>query len=273
MANLSQFQNKTLQAIEGEPMIAEHRPYLGMSKINHPCSRYLWYSFHWCYESHISGRLRRLFDRGHREEPEIVKELEKIGIQCYGDQDGITLAHGHAKGHRDGVALGVLEAPKTEHLLEFKTMNDKNFKKMKKEGVKISKPIYYGQMQIYMRKFNLTRSLFIVVNKNDDSLYIERVKLDKGFADDLERRAEFIVLSEIPPEKEFKSTWYECKWCNAYGICHGKIEVQENCRTCIAIDILPEGKWSCRTHDDLELSTDQQRKKCDHYSMTPCLRK
>jgi hypothetical protein len=272
MVILSQFKNKTLELLEGEPVESVHRPYLGMSKINHSCTRYLWYSFRWCYSNSFGGRQRRLFARGHREEPEIVKELEKIGIRCYDDQAGIVLAHGHGKGHIDGKCIGVPEAPLTEHLSEFKTMNDKNFKLMKKDHLEKSKPVYYGQCQIYMRKMKLTRTLFIAVNKNTDEMYIERVKLDKGFADDLERRAEFIVLSEDPPAKEFKPTWYECKWCDANSICHGKTQVQKNCRTCENVVLEQEGKWSCLAHV-IMLSTEQQRNPCKFYSMLHCLRK
>ena len=168
------------------------------------------------------------------------------------------------------MAMGVLEAPKTEHLLEIKTMNDKNFKKMKKDGVKISKPVYYAQQQIYMRKLKLTRAIFIAVNKNDDSIYIERVKLDKGFADDLERKAEYVVLQERPPEKQFEATWFECKFCDARTTCHGNEPVQKNCRTCEHVDLLNGGLWACNRTNQ-ELTTDEQRTPCKHYTMLPYL--
>ncbi len=264
MASLKKLKNKTLIAIEGEPVVAKHRPYLGCSKLGHSCARYLWYSFRWCYQSEHTGRQLRLFGRGHREEPSIIAELEKIGVHCYNDQEEIVMSFGHAKGHIDSRCIGVPEAPNTEHLAEFKTMNLKGFKTLKKDGVQKSKPIYYGQMQIYMRKLGLTRALFITVCKDNDEWYVERVKLDKGFADDMERKADSVILAEEPPEKEFPSTWYECKWCDAKGICHGTAPVQENCRTCVACNLLPEGKWECSRHV-LALATDQQRLKCGKY--------
>jgi len=272
MVDISQFRDKTLRAIEAKRKIVEPRPYLGMSSLGHSCPRYLWYSFRWCFSDILEPRMKRLFNRGHREEPEIIKVLMEIGIRCWGDQDEVVMAHGHCKGHRDGVCLGVLEAPKTEHLLEMKTMSDKYFKKITKEGVKVSKPIYHAQCQIYMRKFGLTRTLFIAVNKNTDAWYIERLKLDKGFADDLERKAESIILAEAPPEKPFKPTWYECKFCSANLICHYEKQVEKNCRTCNHCDLLPEGKWQC-SHHGIELSTSQQRMPCSKYSLLTPLRK
>lgn len=267
MAAIGSFINKTLTAIEGHTVETDHRPYLGMSKIGHSCNRYLWYSFRWAYKEELTPRQIRLFNRGHREEEQVVKMLESVGIECWGDQDEVVMAFGHCKGHRDGACRGVLEAPKTDHLLEIKTMNDKNYKDLvKSKEVRMAKPIYYAQTQIYMRRFCLTRALFVAVNKNDDSIYIERVKLDPGFADDLERKAESIILSEGPPEKQFHSSWYECKWCPARGICHLNVDPLKNCRTCSNIDILQNGGWECGLSGKT-LSTDDQRVGCDEYSI------
>lgn len=266
MVNLRNFKNTTASRLDELVGDGTPRPYLGMSQIGHSCDRYLWYSFRWCFKKQIDARLKRLFKRGHREEKEIVCELEQIGIKCYDDQAEVSMAFGYSKGHCDGKAIGVIEAPKTEHLLEFKTMSDKYFKMMIKQGVKVSKPIYYAQCQIYMYKLGLTRALFIVVNKNNDAYYIERVKLDKGFAEDLERKAEKIVLSETPPTKEFLPTWYECKFCDARSICHGNVEIEKTCRTCIHCDLIGEGKWTCK---GVEMTTAEQRVICSDYKMIP----
>ncbi len=266
MVQLSNFKNSTATKIEDNDQPTEMRPYLGMSKIGHSCERYLWYSFRWCYNKMLPARMVRLFNRGHLEEIRFINELERIGVRCYGDQTEVIMAHGHSKGHCDGMCIGVVEAPKTEHLLEFKTMADKYFKEVVKKGVKSSKPVYYAQTQIYMSKLKLTRALFGAVNKNDDSLYWERIKLDSGFADDLERKAERVVLSEIPPERPFKSTWFECRFCDAKSVCHENAEIYKTCRTCESMDILPEGQWSCSKYD-LTLVTAQQLVPCKFYKM------
>jgi hypothetical protein len=192
--------------------------------------------------------------------------LETAGIQFWGDQTEIVFCYGHGKGHCDGMCTGVIEAPKTVHLCEFKTLNDKGFKEMVKFGCESATPKYFSQCQIYMKFLNLTRTLFIVVNKNDDNIYMERIKYDKNKADKLVRKAESIILSEGIPDKPFKPTWYECRFCDAATICHGDSEPEVNCRTCQFIDIENEGKWSC-SHYGLELSTEQQRMgdKCKSY--------
>lgn len=264
-------QNTTAAKLDELTKDAELRPYLGMSKLGHSCERYLWYSFRWCYHREISARMKRLFKRGHREEPAMIYELEQIGIRVWGDQTEITMAHGHSKGHNDGICLGVIEAPATNHLFEAKTMSDKYFKQTKKDGVQKTKPVYYAQMQIYMHKLSLTRALFMAVNKNDDEYYLERVKYDEGFANDLERKAERIIISEEPPDKAFSPTWFECKFCDARNVCHKGLTPHVTCRSCRYCDILPEGKWSCQMYDDLLLHTEQQKMACDKYELLNCL--
>jgi hypothetical protein len=265
MVDISKSLNKTYVEIENGSKINKLRPYLGMSELGHSCARYLWYTFRWCYKGReLDRRTQRLLKRGQREEEVIINELKRIGILCWGDQDEVTMAHGHCKGHRDGVCIGVKEAPKTEHILEIKTMSEKYFKDVQKKGIQISKPTYYAQAQIYMYKFKLTRTLFICVNKNNDGLYIERIKLDKEFAKELEKKAEDIILSVFPPKKTFDSTWYECKFCDARFICHYDQHWEENCRTCFNVQVHGKGLWKCGIYN-VTLATDQQKLVCSHY--------
>jgi len=244
------------------------RPYLGCSRIGHSCMRFLWYEFRWAFKGSIDARLKRLFWRGHREEPEIIKELQQIGIRCYDDQAECNFVSGHMSGHCDGKCIGVPEAPHTEHLLEFKTASDKKFKEMKKKKVQQANPTYYAQLQIYMKGLHLTRALFIMVNKNNDEYYVERVRYDAGFADDLIRKGTSIVLAETPPSiaSPFGPTWFECKWCDAKEVCFGATPINKTCRTCQAIHIMDGGKWGC-TKLGIELATGQQRLACNLYEV------
>ncbi len=267
MVNLSNLRKETtLQRIEDTGSVVQlHRPYLGMSGLGHSCSRYLWYTFRWCYTTTHNARIVRLFGRGDREEPAIIKVLESVGVHVYGDQTEMSIIHGHCRGHVDGIAIGVIEAPKTEHIAEFKTMADKYFKELKKSKLKLSKPVYYAQLQMYMKHLKKKRGLFVSVNKNDDDMYIERVYPDPDKVDQLERIAEDVILSEAPPTKQFKPTWYECKWCDAKEICHQGIAVNINCRTCEYADIVPNG-WECSKHK-IPLATGQQRLGCKAHDL------
>jgi len=263
MVKIYQQSPTTLHALESPEYPQDKRDYLGMSLVGHPCSRYIWFSFRWAFTEMFSARIIRLFNRGHREEEVMVAELEKIGIKCHSFQQEFISCWGHMKGHCDGMADGVIEAPKTRHLLEFKTMSDKYFKEVCKLGVEQSKPIYYGQCQIGMKHYNLKRCLFMAVNKNDDSYYVERIKYDKDYADELEDKAKGIILSEVPIQAPFKPTWYLCKFCPAQYICHYKEDMEISCRTCKNVSLGKQGKWFC--NDEIELDHDAQVEACDAY--------
>jgi CRISPR/Cas system-associated exonuclease Cas4 (RecB family) len=227
--------NTTLNKIDGvnQPLkLQPLRPFLGMSEVGHECDLYLWYKFRWCYDYYLENRILRLFDRGKREEDPVINELGKIGIACFDRQESIHAVLGHLRGHIDGKVKGVIEAPKTVHVLEIKTMSDKYFKAVKKHGLEKSNPIYFAQIQLYMHGTKINRGLFIAVNKNDDSWYIERVYYNKDIAEELIRKAEDIIFSQQPPLKRFKSTWWLCKFCDAREICHENKPLAKNCRSC-----------------------------------------
>lgn len=259
------------------------RPYLGMSSIGSDCMRKLWYSFHWCSKNKHSARINRIFRDGHDAEEKIINDLKSIGyfvfkvmpdgseVEMTGkvgeEQEEIVGFAGHALGHPDGRVRGVIEAPKTDHLLELKTANDKRFKAMREKGIQKSDPVYYAQCQKYMGKLRLTRTLFVAFNKNDGDYYVERIKFDLDFFEELEEKERNIIMSDAPLKKEFSPTWFSCKMCNHSEVCHygGKPEV--NCRTCDYSDIEGDGVWTCQYNKSKPLSVDEQRVGCSHHKV------
>lgn len=59
------------------------RRHLGGSLIGRKCERELWYSFRWATITRHTGRLLRLFDRGHKEEFRFVEYLRQIGAEVH----------------------------------------------------------------------------------------------------------------------------------------------------------------------------------------------
>ncbi len=236
----------------------KQRTYLGGSIIGQKCERYLWYNFRLCIQPNFSGRILRLFHRGHREEDTFIKELRGIGVEVFdveedGKQFGVTFCHGHGKGHCDGIAVGILEAPKTPHLLEFKTYSKKRFEALSKEGVQKNSPVYYAQCQIYMKHFELTRTAFFAVCKDDDRIHYERLYYDKDFADKLEERGNSIIFTANIPERiNDNPSWYECKFCDAFSICHDDKIPAPNCRNCSFSTPIEGGKWLCERQFDMK---------------------
>lgn len=234
MALLPETPNKTVDLIYSTYKNSPPRPHLGASQIGSQCERALWYSFHHCKLPAFSGRMLRLFETGQREEERIIRNLRSAGLQVWdrgddGNQIRFEMFGGKFAGSIDGIVLGIPEAPKTEHLLEIKTANDKSYKAMLKNGVEHSKHQHYCQMQVYMGAMDLKRALYVVVNKNTDEIYSERIEFDNRVYQSLLEKAERIVTSDAPLER-FES--FECKWCEYQKICNWEEMPAINCRTC-----------------------------------------
>lgn len=257
------------------------RGYLGASMIGKSCWRAIWYSFHMASgKAPIPIRAKRIFDRGHLEEARVVQELKDAGVEVFkrignykyeltGEVDEEQEEHvgfaGHVKGHPDGRILGLPESSQ-EHLLEIKTAKDSKFKEFLRNGIKDTAPTYYSQAQWLMGKMKLNRCLFVVTNKNDESRYYERVKFNKDYFEDLERKSLVIVTAIEPPNKIHQSkNWIDCKFCDHRAVCHEGAEPDRNCRTCEHADIEDDGVWSCGKQDGKHLTLKEQLEGCGMY--------
>ena len=160
------------------------RPHLGASLIGKDCECALWFDFRWTTRRQHPGRLLRLFETGQLEEARLVRNLRSTGATVLevdpetGRQIRVEAHGGHFGGSLDGIALGLLEAPKTWHVLEFKTHSAKSFKELVAKGVRESKPQHFAQMQIYLHLTGLTRAMYLAVCKDTDELHVERIEHD-----------------------------------------------------------------------------------------------
>lgn len=283
--------NGTRETLEDRVYNSERRSYMGMSSAGEKCTRKIFYGLHWSSDpAGLKARTKRIFNIGHLFERVIIEELTENGMQVYRvDEDGnrINLTGdpkeeqekligfaGHELGHCDGRILGVLEAPKTEHLLELKTMMQKYFLTVQKKGVKEAQPKHYAQMQRYMLSMKLERALYVAINKNTCDLYIERIVFDSGFANDLFRKSRDVIMASDPPAKQYPSGYFECNWCEHNPICHEAEPPIKNCRTCEFSDMESEGIWVCLNKKNkwieerrLNLSVKDQKTGCDFYKL------
>ena len=228
------------------------RGYLGGSEIGEDCKRKLWYRFRQARRPNFPGRILRLFDTGTREERRVISDLRSIGVEVLsldpntGNQWEIVECDGHLKGHADGVLLGLIEAPKTWHLFEGKTASEKYYKAIVKHGVKKAKPVYWAQCQLYMGGLGLKRCAFIVVNKNTDEIYLERIKFDPKAYKALIEKARSIIYVDSPPTRiSSKPDFWQCRFCDMAELCHGVSWPDVNCRTCAHSTPIKGGAWSC----------------------------
>ena len=208
---------KVDRVVEVEGANEAPRTYLGMSEVGHECSRYLWLKVHEGFRDTFEGRLYRIFDTGYIIEKRIVRDLRKAGYKVNRGKKANSFSDfdGKLRGHSDGIIKCLIESKK-KHILEVKSMNDKQFKKFLKEGIQSSHPKYYAQAQLYMAYADIERALFVVENKNDSERRQERIKYDREFALSLVIKAEDIIRRTSPPNGISEDpTWWKCRFCQA----------------------------------------------------------
>lgn len=244
---------------------------LGASEIGRECGRRLWLSFHHAQEpERHTGRMLRLFDTGHSQEARIVEDLRRAGLEVWdrapdGEQWTYTALDGHFVAKLDGVVLGVKEAPQTPHDLSCKSANAKNWAKITKDGVEKAKPEHWAQMQAEMGLADLTRALYVVVNKDTDDLWVERVRFDPAAFRAIMQKAALIIRSESPPPRIAGSAdKWPCKFCHFAPLCHSTAAPRVSCRTCVHAAPGPNGEWTCGR--GLEMVAD-----CDDHLFVPDL--
>jgi hypothetical protein len=231
------------------------RDYLGGSEIGEECCRRLWYSFRKVGQAVFEGRMLRLFDTGKREEDRIIADLRAAGVEVSAPtpQWRFTACNGHFSIGLDGTCLGLLEAPKTWHVLECKTHNLKSFDDLEKNGVEKSKPQHFAQCQVGMGLAELDRAVYIAQCKNDDRLYLERLDFEPPTFKALMLKSQRIIDSDSAPDRIGKdASFFKCKFCPFVDNCHGDKRPEIHCKTCIHSKPVADGKWSCEKSMPME---------------------
>lgn len=282
MAPLPQIKSQTIAAIEAA-YEADQKPRHGYrlppSQLGEECERKLWYGFRWVSPPvRFEGRMLRLFETGHQQEARMIADLRRIGcevLDCDPDDDtkqiGVSFAYGHAYGYLDCEILGLPDAPKTVHVGEMKSHNEKSFRDVVAKGVEKSKPLHYAQTMIYMHVRHRERGFYMAVNKNTDEEYGERIEYDFDKAVRLERKAERVVMASVPPagistDPEF----FGCRFCDHAAVCHGRAMPERNCRTCAHLTAADGGKWVCEYRNE-ERDREQQEAGCGEHLWIPAL--
>lgn len=240
-----------------------HRHHLGASQIGDECKRKLWYVFRWCFKETYKdqknhARVQRLFNRGHREEDRFIEWLKGIGAQVWThDSDGKQFRISGANGHFGGSMDGICRLP-TKYgidepiLLEFKTNGTgAGFDKTMELGMQLQKPLHFSQISTYGSDpaYNFNYCLYFIINKNDDSLHIELVKLNNELGAILKKKAEMIVSSQSAPARVSENpTRVPCVYCAAKEICHKGALPERNCRSCKNATPVANAEWYCGHH-------------------------
>lgn len=237
-----------------------HRSHLGASIIGKECDMQLWATFRWLAPANFSGRMYRLFNRGHREEERFTEWLRGIGFTVWthddeGKQFRVSGVDGHFGGSVDGIAKGpswfVAEYGDGPILLEYKTKGTgSGFNKLCAEGVKKVHPEHFSQNSIYGAKLDIKYVLYLSINKNDDTIHVEIEELSFEECERKEQRAKDIIYATTPPKRVSASpTFWLCKGCFANAVCHLSAKPETNCRSCVNAVPVADGQWHCNFHN------------------------
>lgn len=239
----------------------EQRKRLGSSSIGETCAMKLWLTFRWAKQERFDGRMLRLFERGKKEEPSIFEMMRGIGFQVHdidpstGKQYAFNRFSGHYGGSLDAVAI----APErymfngVPMLVSVKTSGTGSaFNKYQDDAMQIANPRYWAQECSYGDGFDINYALWLIVNKNDDTIRARVQKLDREYGRQLTLKAERIILSRVPMERVSKSPAFKaCATCHLKGVCHKGEELDRNCRSCKHAVPSPQAKedgspnWNC----------------------------
>ena len=220
-------------ALAAERDAAPRRDYLGASRIGEPCLRRL------CFEyggtpvdsgAAFDGRILRVFEAGHRFEDMTIRWLRLAGFDLRthkrnGEQFGFSAANGRFRGHIDGVIVGGpdvgIEYPA---LFEHKALKSSSWQDTVKQGVKLSKPVYWAQVQVYMAYLAVERTLFVALDKDTQALRYELISFDPPAAQALSDKAVTVIRAveagELLPRISDDAGFFICTFCPYRIRCH-----------------------------------------------------
>jgi len=200
------------------------RDYLGGSRVGEPCGRKLVYEItHAPKDRDFDAGILRVFDAGHQFEALSIDWLRQAGFDLRdrgvdGGQFGFVAAGGKLRGHADGVIVGGPDIGiRWPSLWEHKALGQKSWSDLVKRGLRLSKPIYFAQVQLYMAYLQLEVALLTALNRDTLALHHEAVPFDAGEAQRLSDHAVEILRAaetgELPPRIAQAADFFLCRLC------------------------------------------------------------
>lgn len=212
------------------------RRYLGMSAIGDACSRKLWYGLNTDNREVFSPQTLRRFSDGHRSEDLMADRLRMVrGITLLtvdpdtGRQFEVSDYESCFAGHLDGKIIGLLQAPRTWHVWEAKTVNEKSFAQFKTFKMKLGEkqtlaewnPVYHAQATCYLGYTGLTRHYLTVGTPGVRDWDSVRTEFDPVAFEAIKDKAKRILNARVPLARVSNNPdWWQCGWCHHKSVCH-----------------------------------------------------
>lgn len=251
-----------------EAVARENKPrkYLGMSEVGNPCDRFLWLKFRRFSKIPMENRIYLLFRFGDKVEELVCTYLRAAGYKLESAWPDPQAAYSALGGILHGHSDGIIYIPEGKALLEVKSANRKRFQSFTLGGIRATDEKYYWQCQLYMGFGGLDRALFVILNKDDSSIYTEIVPFNKTDFEWQVARVRNICTSPIWPEAKDLP---ECGKCDFRLHCKTTeaIQTEHNCMTCSFLDVRigNEATLHCR-HLAHQLQIHHPEMSCHEYS-------
>lgn len=254
--------------IKSEESKNEFYRWLGASLIGSECTRNIALTFNCAYHNNFSGRILRVFENGHQAEPRIGNDIKLTGAKIFDEQ--LEIDAPGCKGHAGSTLDGVIEFPNGEQmLLELKTAKAASFKKYVKESIKTSNPRYFAQVQVNMALRKLKKAMWVCENKDTNELHIEYIDYDEDVATKyLELMKKFIIDGWTGEKISENPDYFQCRWCAANSICHGKQVPRMHCLTCCHCEPTDNAKFKCNRYKNI-IPEDFIQQGCEEHVFHP----
>lgn len=223
-----------------------------------PCDALLALSLRGYGDDLPSAQLLRIFDDGHRMEPMVVEALKAAGLDVSeldphtGKQHHVNLYGGHFAANLDGKVI--LRSPdgKAQRVvsLEIKSMNRAMFERFRTNGIEVSHPDYYAQVQTGMGMAGLGACLLVARCKDNAIYHAELVPFSEEAYRRITARVARVMFEKVPKGID---SW-GCTQCSKQTACRLGISNTDetHCRQCrhAMPDITRPGKtWLCTLHN------------------------
>lgn len=235
---------------------------LRASKIGTLCDHALFYSVAGAEEV-TTEKSQRIFEVGKVLEPVIVSWLRNDGWSVRRNlfdstNEGMSLslevAGGTITAHPDCI---ISREDSGLILADIKTMNDRSFRSLKRDGTIKSHPQYADQLTIYAQALRecghqLEQLAIVALNKNNCEGYIDFFTFEPERYEALKERTERIFACDEAPEQGDRFQNWCCSYCGYSHLCElakkdtavgtGEIPTTENQEVIDAVELLSESR-------------------------------
>ena len=234
---------------------------LRASRIGTLCNRALFYSVAGAEEV-VSEKSQRIFEVGKVLEPVIVSWLRNDGWNVKRNMfdstnEGMSLSLEVAGGTITAHPDCIISREGGLILADIKTMNDRSFRSLKRDGTVKSHPQYADQLTIYAQALrecghSIEQLAIVALNKNNCEGYIDYFTFEPERYEALKERAERIfTLDEAPEQGDRFQSWC-CGYCGYSHLCElckkdtavgdESVQATDNQEVIDAVELLSESR-------------------------------